>query len=255
MEYLLIFVTGVCFGSFLNVCIYRLPIGKSIVLPRSFCPICKTPIKWFDNIPLISFIILKGKCRSCSLRIPIKYPLVELAVGLGGILFFKIFGVSPEFFVYWLFFVLLLSASIIDIEKQIIPDSISLGGLGIGLLAVSFLKINGSDTILNAFLWSAFGGAFGFLLMLSLAIMGQVIFKKEALGGGDIKLMAMIGVFLGWQSVILTFFIAPFFGTFIGLYLKIKDQRDIVPYGPYLALGAIISLIFGKNILSYLFNY
>lgn len=255
MEYLLIFVTGVCLGSFLNVCIYRLPIGKSIVLPRSFCPICKTPIKWFDNIPLISFIILKGKCRSCSIKIPIKYPLVELAVGLVGILLFKIFGVSPEFIVYWFFFILLLTASIIDIEKQIIPDSISLGGIGVGLLAVSLLKTNGSDTILTAFLGAASGGGLGFLLMMILAILGQFIFKKEALGGGDIKLMAMIGVFLGWENVILTFFIAPFFGAFIGLYLKMKDQREMLPYGPYLALGAMISLLFGKTILRYLFNY
>jgi leader peptidase (prepilin peptidase)/N-methyltransferase len=255
MEYLLIFITGVCVGSFLNVCIHRIPVGQSIVTPRSFCPYCGVSLKWFDNIPLISFIVLKGKCRRCSHKISVKYPLVELATALAGLLLYKWFELTPQFFVYWVFVMLLLVVSVIDIEKQIIPDIISLGGIVAGLTGFTVFRLEGAANFFGAFLFSLSGASIGFLLMLALALAGQYIFKKEAMGGGDIKLVAMIGAFLGWKKVLLTFFIAPFLGSFTGLYLKIRYKREIVPYGPYLALGALISLLYGDAIIKCLFNY
>ncbi|MFH1310613.1 MAG: prepilin peptidase [Candidatus Omnitrophota bacterium] len=253
MEKLIIFVFGAIIGSFLNVCIYRLPLGKSIVHPHSFCPHCERPIKWFDNVPLISFLILFGKCRYCKNSISARYFVVELVTALSGVILLFYFPISAPFFVYWVLVCALITITFIDIEHQEIPDVISLPGILVGLILMTVFKLDGSPVYMKSFLNSAVGVLAGGGLMFLLGAFGELIFKKEALGGGDVKLMAMIGAFLGWKLVVLTFFLAPVMGSVVGIFLKIRFSREIIPYGPYLSIGAVISLLYGDKILHYLF--
>ena len=253
MEYFLVFIFGGIIGSFLNVCIYRIPLGKSIVWPRSFCPQCGKNIGWFDNIPLLSYAVLRGKCRSCKKTISFKYFLVELMCALIGVFLFSQFSMSATFFVYYFFACILIVVSFIDIKYQMIPDVFSLPGIVVGVLLFTFFRLDGSPGYTGALLNSVLGVIVGGMSMFLLGMLGEFLFKKEALGGGDIKLMAMMGAFLGWKLVILTFFLAPFFGSIIGIITKIRFGKDIIPYGPYLSIAAIISLIYGGNIINYIF--
>ncbi|MFH1395559.1 MAG: prepilin peptidase [Candidatus Omnitrophota bacterium] len=253
MENLIVFIFGAIIGSFLNVCIYRLPLGKSIVRPRSFCPHCEHPIKWFDNVPLVSFLILLGKCRYCKNPIPVRYFFVELITALSGVALLFYFSVSASFFIYWFLICALITITFIDIEHQEIPDVISLPGIFIGFVLMTVFKLDGSATHLKSCLNSAIGVLAGGGSMFLLGALGELIFRKEALGGGDVKLMAMIGAFLGWKLVILTFFLAPVMGSVVGIFMKIRFRREIIPYGPYLSIGAVISLLYGDKILRYLF--
>lgn len=253
MEYILVFIFGTVIGSFLNVCIYRLPLGKSIVGPRSFCPACMKPIKWFDNVPLISFIVLRRRCRSCGTPIPVRYFLVEMVTALIGVALLYYFALTPKFFVYWFFSCALITIVAIDIEHQEIPDIISIPGIIIGLLLMTLLRLDGAESYLKSFFNSLFGILAGGGSMFLLGVAGELIFRKEALGGGDVKLMGMIGAFLGWKLVLLTFFMAPVLGAGVGLFMKIRFRREVIAYGPYLSLGALISLLYGDRILNYLF--
>ena len=254
MTYILTFIFGAIMGSFLNVCIYRLPLGKSIVGPRSFCPFCENTIGWFDNIPLISFVMLRGKCRNCARPIPFRYFIVELITALMSVCLLKYFSLTPAFFVYLVFVYALIVVIFIDIEHQEIPDSIDLPGIILGIICMTVFRLDGSGSywmsLLNSFLGILAGGGSMFLL----GYLGEKIYKKEALGGGDIKLMAMIGAFLGWKLVLLTFFMAPIFGSGIGLVMKLKFKKEEIAYGPYLSIAAIISLLYGNNILEYLYG-
>lgn len=255
----LIFIVGLAFGSFANVCIYRLPKGKSIIYPGSFCPNCKKSIKWYDNIPLLSYIILKGKCRYCKEAISPRYFIVELLTGILFFLIYKKFGFSPSFYIYLLFVLSLIIVGFIDIDTFLISDIIVIPGIFLGLFfSFLFPEINNMNTKLESFLYSFLGTLLGAGVLIFLAIFGKIAFKKEAMGGGDIKLLAMIGSFLGWKSIFLSLFFASIFGTLISLILillkKIK-MEDYVPFGPYLGLGAVIT-IFLKNtyFLGFLIN-
>jgi len=252
MEKLLVFIFGAIIGSFLNVCIYRIPLGKSVVRPRSSCPFCEKPISWFDNVPLVSFLILLGKCRACRRPISIRYFLVELITAMSGILLLYFFPFGAAFFVYWVFVWSLIVVTFIDIEHQEIPDVISLPGIVLGLILMTVFKLDGSSVFVWSLLNSAIGVLVGGGMMFLLGVVGEFIFKKEAVGGGDVKLMAMIGAFLGWKLVILTFFLAPFMGAGVGIFMKIRFKKEVIPYGPYLSAGAIISLLYGHEILRYL---
>ncbi|MFH1846402.1 MAG: prepilin peptidase [Candidatus Omnitrophota bacterium] len=253
MEYFIVFVFGAVSGSFLNVCVYRLPKGKSIVRPRSFCPSCETPVKWYDNIPLISFLVLRGKCRACSKPISFRYFLIELLTALASVFFFYHYSVGVSFFCYWLFLCMLIVVTFIDFEYQEIPDVISLPGILVGLALMTVFRLDGSQRYLGSFLNSFIGIIAGGGSMFLLGMFGELIFKKEALGGGDVKLMAMIGAFIGWKLVWLTFFIAPVLGAGVGIVLKLRFKQDVIAYGPYLSLAAIISLLWGREILGYFF--
>jgi len=255
MEYLVVFIFGVIIGSFLNVCIYRLPLNISIVKPRSFCPFCEKTIAWYDNVPLISYILLGGKCHGCKKPISFRYFIVELLTALLSVGLFYYFSLSAAFFVYWIFVCSLIAVTFIDIEYQEIPDEISIPGIFAGLILITVFKLHGSGTYIPSFVNSSLGIIAGGGSMFLLGIVGEFIFKKEALGGGDVKLMAMIGAFLGWKLVLLTFFIAPLFGSMAGMFLKIRFKREIIAYGPYLSLAAIISLMYGNKILRYLMGY
>jgi leader peptidase (prepilin peptidase)/N-methyltransferase len=229
---------GAMIGSFLNVCICRLPKEESIVFPGSHCPQCSKPIRWYDNIPLVSYLLLRGKCRHCHRSISMQYPLVEGITALLSLLLFITFGPSLSYVVYFSF-------TMIDLHHQIIPDVISLPGIGVGLLASWILP---PASVVNALLGVLLGGGSLFLV----ATFYQWLFKREGMGGGDVKLLAMIGAFLGWKAVILTILLSSLIGSVVGIAVMIWKGRDFkyaIPFGPFLSLGAVISLFFGEDLI------
>lgn len=254
MKSALVFILGAILGSFFNVCIYRIPRSISIVSPRSKCPFCDNPIKIFDNIPLISYLILKGKCRSCRHIIPARYFFVEIITSISALLLFWRFGDFSSLLVYGIFTSVLIIVSFIDLDKKVVPDIFTLPGIGAGLLLTTFLSGGEFYFYKENLINSLFGIFTGIFLMYLFGIIGERIFKKESIGGGDIKLMAMIGAFLGWKLTILTYFIAPVLGSVYGVYLIIKTKERVIPYAPYLSLGAFISLLYGDEILNLLFK-
>ncbi|WP_022854481.1 prepilin peptidase [Thermodesulfatator atlanticus] len=234
------FIFGGLIGSFLNVCAWRLPREESIIRPGSHCPKCGTPIKWYDNIPIVSYLFLRGKCRSCKEPISLRYPIVELFTGLLSVAVFLRFGLTPAYLGFFVFCAALLLVSLIDLDYQIIPDEISLPGILVGL---AFSLYNPLTTPLDALL-GALCGAGGLYL---LAEFYYFLTKREGLGGGDLKLLAMIGAFLGVKSLIPVVFIASLVGAVIGISLsifyRIREKRTFaIPFGPFLSLGAIIYL-------------
>ena len=239
---------GLCVGSFANVLIYRLPRGMSIVRPPSHCPSCEAPIRFYQNIPLFSYIAQLGKCARCGARIPMRYPLVEALVG--ALYWFAAYNFAPGFppggrtllaLLSVFIFLLLLSALIfIDMENLILPDRLTLPGILIGL---------GSSFVLpwTTPLESLAGSALG-AIVPSILIGIYALRKIEAMGWGDVKLMAMIGAFLGWKGALLTFLVGSVLGTVIGgAYILIcsKDRRTQLPFGTFLGIAAIISLFWG----------
>ena len=244
--YIIVLIFGAVVGSFLNVCIHRIPEGKSIVSPPSSCPDCNKPIPFYDNIPIISYIILRGRCRNCKNTISLQYPLVEAVTGFFSIVLFKQFGLSPQFFIYFVFISGLIVITFIDLKYQIIPDIISLPGIGIGLLASYFLP----HGILNSLIGILVGGGSLFLVAFGY----YFVTGREGMGGGDIKLLAMIGAFLSWQGVIITIFVGSFVGAIIGSILMIvkgKDSKYAIPFGPFLAFGGLIYLLFGEILINW----
>jgi leader peptidase (prepilin peptidase)/N-methyltransferase len=245
-----IFFVGLCIGSFLNVCIYRIPLGQSIVRPASACPQCRAAIAWYDNIPLVSYIILRGRCRGCKMRISIRYPLVELLCGLFAMITWMRFGFNATSLVYFLFIAALLVITFIDIDHRIIPDIITLPGIPAGFL-LSF--------ILPQITWreSLIGIVAGGGILLAIAWGYQFFTGKDGMGGGDIKLLAMIGAFLGWKGVFFTILASSFVGTVVGIALMVragKGMKMALPFGPFLAIGAILFIFFGPQLITWYFQ-
>lgn len=241
---ILIFILGLIVGSFSNVCIYRIPRNESIVYPASHCPKCRSPIKPFDNIPLLSYILLKGRCRNCKNKISIQYPIVEFLTGLIYLIIYLIYGLSVQTLIYIILSSALIIIAFIDLKEQMVPDVISLPGIVIGFILSFFVSY---ISFINSALGVVVGG--GIIIIIGLA--GSLIFKKEAMGGGDVKLAAMIGAFLGWRYIIISLFLGFFLGALAGIILilsKIKKREDAIPFGPFIALGSIITLLWGKNI-------
>lgn len=245
MVYLVTGILGALIGSFLNVCIHRIPRGESVIRPRSRCPHCHAAIRSYDNLPILSFFILRGRCRQCRVPISWHYPLVEM-INTGGYLFLLWkFSLGWQLLVYALLFSALVVVTFIDLSHQIVPDRITLPGMVVGALAAATVLPAGLVNALFGILLG--GGLFYLIAKVSSWWLGQ-----EAMGGGDIKLIAMIGAFLGWRNVLLTIFIAALTGSIVGLYLMIvlgKDRKYAVPFGPFLALGAVVSLCWGPEIL------
>ncbi|MDD5454567.1 MAG: prepilin peptidase [Candidatus Ratteibacteria bacterium] len=258
---LIAFIFGLPVGSFLNVCIYRLPKGESVVNPPSHCPKCNKKIEWFDNIPLISYLILRGKCRNCKATISPRYFFVELLTGLLFYFLMLKFGLSLDFFMFAVFTCILIVVTFIDFDHFLIPDVLVLPGIVLGL-AVSFKNSFLIDLPplffsvsypFSAFLNSLTGAILGFVSLLAVAVLGELLFKKEAMGGGDLKLLAMIGAFLGWRNVFFTIFLSSLVGAVIGITMVILKKRgrlEYIPYGPYLALAAIISVFWGDILIT-----
>ncbi len=250
MWHIVSIIFGAIVGSFLNVCICRLPRGESIITPGSHCPHCQTPIRFYDNIPLVSYLLLGGKCRYCKGNISFQYPLVEGITALSSFFLFIRFGLSWSYLFYFIFVASLIVITGIDLFHQIIPDVISLPGIGFGLLASLIIP---HLTFLNSLMGILLGGGSLFLV----ATLYQWLFKREGMGGGDVKLLAMIGAFLGWKAVILTILLSSLIGSISGviiMVLKGKDFKYAIPFGPFLSLGAVISLFYGEKIITwYLF--
>lgn len=234
-------ILGLLLGSFLNVCALRWPEDQSVVRPRSRCPGCGKPIAWYDNIPVLSWIILRGRCRRCSTRISIQYPLVELAVGLTWAWQVWAHGPGMEALRIALFVTILIGIAVSDVRFYIIPDQFSVGGaiLGVGLAAIA-PGIGIGESLL--------GAVVGFALLWLVAWGGEKAFKKEAMGGGDIKMMAMIGAFLGWIGVLLSLFLAALLGVVIFGPISYRTGK-LVPFGIFLAAGAIAATFWGQSLL------
>jgi len=251
LELITAFIFGICIGSFLNVCIYRLPEGKSIVHPPSSCPGCGTTIRFYDNIPLMSWLFLRGRCRDCQTPIPFRYALVELLGGLMAVCVYVKFGPSIEGIVFYAFIAALLTITFIDLDHQIIPDVISLPGIPLGFAASFFMP---SITWMESLIGILVGGGSLYAVAWGYAL----ITGKEGMGGGDIKLLAMIGAFLGWKGVLVTIFMGSAIGTLAGLTAMLGEKKDMkmrIPFGPFLAMGAVISIFFGNALIVWYWNF
>lgn len=262
-----VFVFGCAVGSFLNVCIWRMPRGLGINSPRrSFCPRCSTPINWFDNIPVLSFIALGGKCRACGKGISWRYPAVELVTGLLFALVYHRQGVqvqteAGQLVIMMLLTALLIVGSGIDIDWLIIPDEISLfgilGGLAAGLLLPGLHVGDMSyhtfgPSAMNPHLGGLLGAGIGMFvgggIVLGCALFGYLIFRKEAMGIGDAKLLGMVGAFFGWKVALITFFISPFVGLLYGVPILLTRDEHVMPYGPFLSVGAVVTMVFRSSL-------
>ncbi|MFH1776709.1 MAG: prepilin peptidase [Candidatus Omnitrophota bacterium] len=252
----ILFIFGAIIGSFLNVCIWRMPREESVVAGRSHCPNCRKTIPWYDNIPFLSYVFLGRRCRFCQSKISFRYFLVELLTALTYLAVYFKFGLSIEYLIFIALISALIAATFIDFSHQIIPDEITLGGIVIGLLISFFYPPLHSETTNFASLFASVKGLLaGGVSIYAIGKLGELMFKKESMGGGDVKFLAMIGTILGWQKTLLIFFISPVFGSIVGLIAKFKYKQDIIPYGPYLSIGTIAAIFWGEKLLSLLLVY
>jgi leader peptidase (prepilin peptidase)/N-methyltransferase len=243
---LLIFILGFLIGSFLNVCIHRIPLGQTVVTTPSHCPECNKRIRWYDLIPVISYILLRGKCRFCKQKISIRYPLVELLNGAVCLWIYSIYGMSVQLAGLAFLASALIVIAFIDYAHRIIPNRIVIVMLAAGIVYVYFNPyITYRDAILGFFAAS--------LPLLILAVL-----SNGGMGGGDIKLMAAAGVFLGWKLILLSLVFASIIGSFIGIILillKIIKREDPIPFGPFLSAGIFISMLYGQKIIEWYLRF
>lgn len=239
------FLFGLTLGSFLNVCIHRLPLGQSIIHPPSACPRCGERIRFHDNIPVFSYILLLGRCRACRSPISIRYPIVELITGLLSLALFMRYGLTPYYFSFFTFASLLVIITFVDLEHQIIPDIISLPGILFGILLSFLLKhVEWMDSLIGVV------GGGGFLYLV--AAVFERLSRREGMGGGDVKLLAMIGAWLGWKPLPFIILISSLAGVLLGglsLLLSGKGLRVKIPFGPFLAMGTLIYFFYGREIM------
>jgi len=251
---LFILAIGLAIGSFLNVCVYRIPRGESLLYPASHCPICQTPIKWYDNIPVISYLLLRGRCRKCSSPISLRYPLIEVLTGLLFLLtfYFSLSSLSLSSFLLFiknlLFISLLIPILFIDLKEQIVPNRFSYtllaGGLIFGFLTRFFLP-------------AVLGAGIGAGLFLIILLLGSLFLKEAGMGMGDVKLAAGIGAFLGWKLALLCFFLSFLLGAVIATILlatHLKGRRDRIPFAPFLVGAGFICLFLGANLIDFYFS-
>ena len=258
-----VFVIGAMIGSFLNVCIHRMPLGESVVWPSSHCPHCRKRIPAHDNIPFLSYILLRGKCRFCKQKISLRYPMIELLTALTFVGFYQYYHFGFDLCFYLLFACALIIATFVDIKHRIIPDEVSVGGIIIGFILSTIRGVSlnplsfNFKPLIGSLLGILVGGGVIYLTGKLFDLIYFKLLKKppiqgetESMGGGDVKLLAMIGAFLGWQKALLTFFMAPFFGVVVGLYCLVSKKDHTIPYGPFLSLAALLSLFWADKIIS-----
>lgn len=248
----LIFILGLCLGSFLNVCICRIPEEKSVVHPPSACPNCKTRIKWYDNIPVISWFLLGARCRHCKLPISVAYPIIELLTAFFFLTIWLIYGPTWFTLIYGIAVFGLLLGTFIDLAHMILPDRVTIGGMILfPLISIFFPELHGAETWQNGLSASLIGLASGFGALWIVRELGTAAFKKEAMGLGDVKLMGALGALLGWQAVIYIVFVSAFIGSVAGISLIALHRKGIqseIPYGPYISLAAFSWLLGGFNL-------
>ena len=249
--YLMAGLLGAALGSFANVCIVRLPAGLSVVRPRSRCPKCGRQLTWWENVPLISFALLRGRCRTCREPISALYPMVELLCLLLALFSWWYFRHPLPFLVYYcLLLVPLVIITFIDLEHRIIPDEISLPGIAVGIGANALLAPAGARV--DATIDSVLGAAAGGLALFLVAAAYEKLKKQEGLGGGDIKLIAMLGAFFGWRASIFILLLSSILGSIVGLLLIValrKDMKYAIPFGPFLAAAGIVYLFIGQKLI------
>lgn len=246
-----VFIFGLVVGSFLNVCIYRIPQGMSIVKPsRSICPKCGRMIRWYDNIPVISFLVLRGRCRYCGEPISVRYPLVELLTAAIFTLLLKRYGLTVELAGYCFMSAMLIAISFIDLSHYIIPNRITLPGIALGLIFGAGLMLvhHRPSMLVNRVVGLLVGG----MVILVMGLIGSLIFRREAMGMGDVKLMAMIGAFMGfYPHTLLVILISAVMGSVVGggyMLARKAGLKSPIPYGPFLSAAAVISLFWGEEL-------
>jgi leader peptidase (prepilin peptidase)/N-methyltransferase len=242
------FIVGACIGSFLNVCIYRIPENRSIISPGSFCPHCHNSIPFYLNVPILSYLFLKGRCKFCNHSISIRYPLIEALTGIFAVLLVLKFGVTPVAFFWFIFISALITISLIDMDHQIIPDRISIPGIFIFASSFYFLP---EMTLLRSFTGILAGGG----LLYAVAAFYYLLRRQEGMGGGDIKLLAMIGAATGVKGVLFTVFTGSLLGTLAGMatmfYMKRSDTKFRIPFGPFLSAGSALYVFFGNELIQW----
>lgn len=253
----IVFALGASIGSFINVVVYRLPAGLSILWPPSRCPHCLHQLGKRENVPVLGWLSLQGRCRHCFIKISVRYPFVEAATGLLFLLVFWTFGVSVQTLGYWAFCGWLLALSIIDLDTMTLPNPLTQSGLVAGLvfqLIAGFLpEASWASGSLNQLMSGIFGAVLGLWLFDLVTVVGSITLGQAAMGGGDAKLAAMLGAWLGWKYLLLAGFLACAVGAFVGggaIALGYITRRQPMPFGPFLALGAVITLFGGEAILS-----
>jgi leader peptidase (prepilin peptidase)/N-methyltransferase len=259
---------GLVIGSFLNVCIVRLPRGRSIASPPSHCPRCTEPIRFYDNIPVISFLLLRARCRKCGEPISWRYPAVELLNGLLYVWIVREFWLGGEALLLMAFCSSLIVITFIDFDHQIIPDVITLPGMLVGLTLAPFFMTALGDALpfhldhfvphagpyLTGFLNSCIGLLLGGLPLFTIGWIWEKLRHVEAMGGGDVKLMGMVGSFLGWKGALLTIMLGALAGSVVGIVLislKRHQMGKVIPFGPFLAAGAVLAAFYGPDIISW----
>ena len=254
MFYIGFFLFGSIFGSFSNVCIYRLPNNKAISKGRSFCSSCKEEIRWFDNIPLISFIILRGKCRNCNAKISFQYFLVELIAGLSFVFIYYLFGISITSVLLAILSIFFIIIFFIDLKHYIIPNELTFP-----LMAIGFLKSfdpNLNQTIFPNYINSLIGGLVGYSIIWLIIFIYKKIRNKEGMGLGDAKLLAVIGFWFGWLSIPFTIFISSVVALILVIPSILKKSRGMasqIPFGPYIIIGCIIYISLANQIKGIIF--
>lgn len=245
---LLVFLVGACIGSFLNVCIYRIPLDLSIVRPGSHCMSCRHPIAWYDNIPMVSYFTLRGRCRSCGAAFSPRYALVEMLTACLFLGVWNVYGPTAVTPVYLVMISGLILGTFVDLDHMIIPDRVSIGGMAAGLLCSALVPdLHGADSVPGSLLQSAIGLAAGFGSLFLIGEIGRIVLKKDAMGFGDVKLLGAIGAFLGWPGVLFTVLVSSLVGSAVGMTMIAigkSEWQGRIPYGPYLAAGAV-AWIFG----------
>ena len=243
-------VFGLAVGSFLNVCIYRLPLGQSVVRPASRCTHCGTSLRWYDNVPLLSYLLLRGRCRQCHAEVSVMYPLIEAITGVVFVAGYLLFGFQLLLLARLLFACAMIVLFIIDLQHRLLPNVLTLPGIVMGFLFSLLLPPGWLDSLIGI----VAGG--GVLLLLAEAY--YRVRKEEGLGMGDVKMLAMIGAFLGWKLMLVTLVLSSFMGSIIGLgmiALKRGDMKYALPFGTFLAIGALAASVSGDALLGWYLSF
>ena len=249
MFYFAAFVLGCIWGSFSNVCIYRLPNDQSVVKGRSFCTSCKEQIKWYDNIPFLSFIFLKGKCRKCGNKISSQYFLVEFVSAISFVIVYHLYGISITTLLLIILSIFFIIIFFIDLKHFIIPNELTFPLMLIGF--VKSFEPNLNQTIFPNYINSLIGGVFGYLIIWLIIFFYKKVRNKEGMGLGDAKLMAVVGFWFGWASIPFTIFISSFVALIFSIPSLIKKNKNMatqIPFGPYIIIGCIIYVSFANQI-------
>jgi leader peptidase (prepilin peptidase)/N-methyltransferase len=247
MIFLLILIFGLACGSFFNVVIFRLPKKQSIIRPASYCPFCEKPIRFYDNIPLLSYMVLGGQCRNCKQHIPLRYPFIEVTTALSLVALYLTYGLSESFFLYGVLTLFLIPIGAIDFDTGLILNSLTIPGFIIGVILTLLLQF---ETWTSSLMGAGAGG----LVVGLFALLGKALFKKESIGMGDVKLLVLIGVYVGFPEVLICFFSGAFVASFyivVGLLFKRLRLKDTIPFGPFIAIGTLVFLLWGKTVLNW----